>query len=356
MLMIPWLFFALPAGALADRVDRRRAMVGGNAFRAALLVALALTAATGVGSIWALYAVAFGIGIAETVYDTSAQSIIPMMVPRDRLSRANARLFAAELTANEFVGPPLAGFLVAASVALALVTPAALWVVAVGVLLLVPGRFRVERSHTTIRRDIAEGLGFLWRHGLLRTLAIMVGVNNFATNGTLAILVLYAVGPGSAMGMSEPAFGLMLSAIAAGSLLGFFVVEPIERWLGRARSLLLAILGGALAVGAPALTTSPFLVGAAFLIGGVTFAIWNVVTVSLRQRVTPDRLLGRVNSGYRLLAWGTRPLGAAAGGLLAQALGLRPVFAIMALLTLTTVVGMFRVTDRSIDSAEREVE
>jgi MFS family permease len=184
----------------------------------------------------------------------------------------------------------------------------------------------------------------------------MVGINNFATTATMTILVLYAVGPGSAMGVSEPAFGLLLSAIAAGSLLGFFVVEPIERGLGRARSLLLAILGGALAVGAPALTTSPFLVGAAFFVGGLTFAVWNVVTVSLRQRVTPDRLLGRVNSGYRLLAWGTRPLGAAAGGLLAQALGLRPVFAIMALLTLTTVVGMFRVTDRSIDSAEREVE
>ncbi len=220
-LMIPWLLFALPAGALADRLDRRRAMVGANTVRAVLLAALVLTVITGIGSIWVLYAVAFCIGIAETIYDTSAQSIMPQLVSRDLLSRANARLFAAELTANEFVGPPLSGVLVAAGVALAFATPAALWVLAVAVLLLVPGTFRVERE----------------------------------------------------------------------------------------------------------------------------------------QRTTiPDRLLGRVNSGYRLVAWGTRPLGAIAGGLLAQVLGLRAVFLIMALLVLTNVAGMTKVTNKSMDAAERDAE
>jgi len=356
-LMIPWLLFALPAGALADRLDRRRAMVGANAVRAVLLVVLMLTVIVGIGSIWVLYVVAFCIGTAETIYDTSAQSIMPQVVPRELLSRANGRLFAAELTANELVGPPLGGFLVAAGVALAFGTPAALWVLAVAVLLLVPGSFRVERDrHTTLRRDIAEGLRFLWSHRLLRTLAVMVGVANFATNATWAILVLYAVGPASAIGLSEPAYGLLLSAVAAGSLLGFLIAEPIEQRLGRARSLLLTILGSALFVGAPAITTDPFLIGAAFFAGGLTIAVWNVVTVSLRQRVTPDRLLGRVNSGYRLVAWGTRPLGATAGGLLAQALGLRAVFVIMALLTLVTVAGMTKVTNKSMRAAERDAE
>jgi MFS family permease len=356
-LMIPWLLFALPAGALADRLDRRRTMVSANAVRAGLLAALVLAVITGVGSIWALYVVAFCIGIAETVYDTSAQSIMPQVVSRDLLSRANGRLFAAELTANEFLGPPLGGLLVAAGVAMAFAAPTALWVVAVAVLLLVPGTFRIERDQrTTMRRDIADGLRFLWRHRLLRTLAAMVGVNNFATNATWAILVLYAVGPSSAIGLSEPAYGLLLSAMAAGSLLGFLSAEQVERRLGRARSLLLTIGTGALSLSAPAITNNPFLIGAAFFVGGMTNAVWNVVTVSLRQRVTPDRLLGRVNSGYRLVAWGTRPLGAVAGGLLAQALGLRAVFVIMALLTLATVVGMTKVTNKSMDAAERDAE
>jgi MFS family permease len=323
--------------------------------RTTLLKLLVLSVITGTGSIWVLYVVAFCVGTAETLYDTSAQSIMPQVVTRDRLSRANARLFAAELTANEFVGPPLGGFLVTVGVALAFATPAALWLLAVGMLLLVPGRFRVERQQrTAIRRDIAEGLRFLWRHRLLRTLAVMVGVSNFATNATWAILVLYAVGPTSAMGLSDPTFGLLLSAGSAGSLLGFLFAERVERRLGRARSLLLSIVGGALSLGMPAITANPFLIGAGFLIGGVTIAIWNVITVSLRQRITPDRLLGRVNSGYRLLAWGTVPLGAAAGGALAQFLGLRAVFVIMALLTLVNLVGMTQVTTKNMNTAERD--
>jgi MFS family permease len=356
-LTLPWLLFALPAGALADRLDRRRAMLGANTARAALLAVLALTVRVDIGSIWVLYVVALCIGIAETIYDTSAQSILPLVVPRDRLSRANGRLYAAELTANQFVGPPLGGFLVAAGAAIAFATPAALWALAVAVLLLVHGRFRIQRDRpTTMRADVAEGLRFLWRHHLLRTLAVMVGVFNFASNATWAILVLYAVGPASAMGLSEPGYGLLLTTVAAGSLLGSLVAERVEQRLGRARSLVLTILGCTLLVGAPAVTADPFLIGAAFFVGGTANAVWNVITVSLRQRVTPDRLLGRVNSGYRLVAWGTMPLGAATGGVLAQVFGLRAVFVIMAPLTLALVAGLTKVTDEVMDAAERDAD
>jgi MFS family permease len=356
-LTLPWLLFALQAGALVDRLDRRRAMLFANTVRAALLAALVLAVMVDLGSIWVLYLVAICVGVAETIYDTSAQSILPQVVPRDRLVRANGRLYAAELTANQFVGPPLGGFLVAAGAVAAFAAPAALWVVAVAMLLLMRGSFRVERERrTTIRGDIAEGLRFLLRHRLLRTLAVMVGVFNFASNATWAILVLYMVGPGSAMGLSELAYGTLLTTVAAGSLVGSFVAERIERKLGRARSLVLTVLGSTLLVGTPALTTNPFLVGAAFFVGGVTLVIWNVITVSLRQRIIPDRLLGRVNSTYRLVAWGTMPLGAAAGGLLAQFFGLRTVFAVMALLTLAVAVGMTKVTDKSMDAAERDAD
>ncbi|GAA3445408.1 MFS transporter [Planomonospora venezuelensis] len=354
-LTLPWLFFALPAGALADRLDRRRMMLGANTVRAVLPAVLAVAALTGAGSLWVLYAVAVCVGVTETVYDTSAQSILPQVVPRERLSRANGRLHAAELTANEFVGPPLGGFLVAAAAAAAFAAPVALWAAAVAALLLVRGPFRIERErNTTVRGDIAEGLRFLRRHRLLRTLAAMVGVANFATSATWAVLVLYAVGPGSAMGLSEPAYGLLLTAAAAGSLVGSLVAERVERALGRARSLALTVLVGVPFLGAPAVTADPFAIGAAFFAGGLSIAVWNVITVSLRQRVTPDRLLGRVNSVYRLLAWGTMPLGAAAGGLLAQFSGLRAVFAAMALLTLARLAGMLVVTDRAMDAAERD--
>jgi MFS family permease len=356
---LPWLFFALPAGALADRVDRRVAMVTANVVRAvavaALAVALVLGLESSAAAIWTLYAVALLLGTAETVYDTSAQSILPQVVPRDRLPRANGRLIAAELTANEFVGPPLGGLLVAAGVAAAFATPAALWAAAVGALLLLRGGFSVPREdHSTLRADVAEGLRYLWRHRLLRTLAAMTGLFNFATNATFAVFVLYAVGPDSALHLTEVTYGLLFATIAAGSLVGALLADPIIRRLGRSRSLFVGILGGVATVGIPALTTSPLVIAVAFLVGGLTGALWNVVAVSLRQRITPDRILGRINSSYRLVAWGTRPLGAAAGGLLGELLGLRAVFAIAAAVILATLVGMTQVTETAISAAEHD--
>ena len=295
------------------------------------------------------------VGVAETLYDTSAQSILPQMVHRDQLSRANGRLYAVELTANQFVGPPLGGLLVAIGVVAGLAVPAALWLAAVGSLLLVPGAFRIEREQkTTLRFDIGEGLRFLWNQKILRTLAVMTGVFNFASSAAFAVLVLFAVGPASAMKLSEVGFGLLLTASALGAFVGSFASERVEAKLGRSKSLMLTILGSALLVGGPAVTDNPYILGVLLFMGGMLIMLWNIITVSLRQRIAPARLLGRVNSAYRLLAWGTMPLGAAAGGLLAQWLGLQVMFGIMGLLTLALLGMMPILTDKAITAADVE--
>ena len=353
-LTIPWLLFALPAGALADRFDRRRAMLGANLVRAAVAALLVLAVLLGFANIWLLYLVGFCIGTAETIYDTAAQSILPQIVPRDRLSQANGQLYAGEVTANEFLGPPLGGALVAVGAVVAFAAPAALWIAAVGALLLVCGRFRVPRTEpTTLRADIVEGLRFLWHQRVLRALAIMTGIFNLATSATFAIMVLYAVGPASAMRLSATGYGVLLAALAGGSIIGSFIAAPVERMLGRSGSLVLNYLASALLVGISALTANPYVIGTAFFIGSITIVISNVVAVSLRQRIAPDRLLGRVNSGYRLVAWGTKPLGAALGGVLAQLFGLRPVFALMALTILTLLGFMPILTNKAMDAAEQ---
>lgn len=352
---LPWLLFALTAGALADRLDRRKLMLWANLSRALLPAVLAAVILLDFGSIWALYVVALMVGVAETLYDTSAQSIMPQVVHRDQLSRANGRLYAVELTANQFIGPPLGGLLVAIGVVAGLAVPAALWLAAVGGLLLIPGAFRTEREQkTTLRFDIREGLRFLWNQKILRTLAVMTGVFNFASSAAFAVLVLFAVGPASKMGLSEVGFGLLLTVSALGAFVGSFISERVEAQLGRSKSLMLTIFGAALFVGAPAVTDNPYVLGPIFFVGGMLIVLWNVITVSLRQRITPNRLLGRVNSAYRLLAWGTMPLGAAAGGLLAQWLGLQAMFAIMGLLTLALLGMMPILTDKAFAAADVE--
>ncbi|RKR30169.1 MFS transporter [Arthrobacter oryzae] len=352
---LPWLVFALTAGALADRLDRRKIMLWANVSRGILPAMLAAVILLDFGSIWALYVVALMVGVAETLYDTSAQSIMPQVVDRDQLSRANGRLYAVELTANQFVGPPLGGLLVAIGVVAGLAVPAALWLAAVGGLLLVPGAFRMEREQTTtLRFDIGEGLRFLWNQKILRTLAVMTGVFNFASSAAFAVLVLFAVGPASDMKLSDVGFGLLLTTSALGAFAGSFISEWAEARLGRSKSLTLAVLGVALFVGAPAMTDNPYILGPIFFVGGILTVLWNVITVSLRQRITPNRLLGRVNSVYRLLAWGTMPLGAAAGGVLAQWLGLQVMFGIMGGLALALLVMMPILTDKAIAAADVE--
>jgi predicted MFS family arabinose efflux permease len=302
-----------------------------------------------------LYAVALLLGMAETLFDTSAQSLLPAIVAREDLTRANSRLFAVELVANTFVGPPLGGLLAAAGLAVAMGAPAVAYLAGAGCLALLAGGFRATGAEpagtTRLRDEIAEGARFVWRHPVLRPLAIMLGVENMAFAAVLSVFVLFAVGPGP-MGLSEAGYGVLLATLGAGSLLGTWLAVPAERRLGRVRTLVLSVVLNAASLVVFVLTTSPVLVGTSLAVSGVAIVLWNVITVSLRQRITPDRLLGRMNAAYRLVGWGTMPIGSLLGGVLAEWLGLRPTFLVAALITLATLAGFRWVTEEAVARAE----
>jgi MFS family permease len=350
---LPWLLMSLVAGALADRLDRRQMMVRVNLARTVLLGGLALAVATGVATLPLVYAVALLLGVAETLFDTSAQSLLPAVVGRDDLSRANSRLYAVELVANMFVGPPLGGLLAAIAIAAALAVPAAAYLAGAACLALIAGGFRPVREGppTRLRDDVAEGVRFVWRHPVLRPLAFMLGVENMAFTAWHSVFVLFAVAPGP-MGLSKAGFGVLYASLGVGALLGTWLAVPAERRLGRARTLALSVVLATGSLIVPVVSTNAVAVGASLVVGGLQMVLWNVVTVSLRQRITPDHLLGRVNACYRLVGWGTMPLGALLGGLVAEALGLRAVFALAAGAVLATLMGFRFVTETVIRGAE----
>jgi MFS family permease len=186
-------------------------------------------------------------------------------------------------------------------------------------------------------------------------MAVMVGMANFASSAVFAVLVVHAVGSESALGLTEPQFGLLFATLAIGSLLGGITAERLQGWLGRSRALLGSVLVSASYIVALALTTNVVPIAVAAFLSGVATMVWNVTTVSFRQRVTPDRLLGRLNSAYRLVAWGTRPLGAAAGGAVAQAFGTRAVFLVMGALAVSVVVPGRTITESALHDAEGEM-
>jgi MFS family permease len=328
---LPWLMFSLVAGALADRLDRRRTMTLVNFGRAVAIGALATIVALDAVELWMLYVVGFALGVGETLFDTAAQSILPSVVDADHLDRANSRLSATEMTANQFLGPSVGALVAGAALSIALGASAALCMFASLALLSVAGNFRPPRQGppTRLLTDVKEGVTYLARHRLLRVLAVCVGVSNLASMAVGSVLPLYLIRPGP-VGLSEQWFGVLLTTWAAGAVAGTTLVERVHARLGTRPMLLLATAAFPFFALAPAFTTSAVLIGAIFFVSGALSIGWNIITVSLRQRIVPDHLLGRVNAGYRLVAWGTLPIGAGVGGLTAAAVGLRASFAVFA--------------------------
>ena len=351
---LPWLVFALIAGALADRLDRRRTMVLVDVGRVVLLGGLAAAVFTGVATIWFLYVVAFLLGVLETLFDTAAQSMLPNVVSdNERLTAANSRLWGVELTMNQFVGPPIGGLLAVAGLAMAFGASAAAYLGAALLLVTLTGTFRAERTGppTRMLADIGEGMRYQFGHPLLRTMALVVGLLNLAGGAVWAVLVLYAVAPGP-MGLDAVGFGLLLTTMAVGTVAGTFLAGFFEARLGKPNLLVVCIVVLALEHLVLALTANPFVVGGLLAIGGLFLGAFNPVFVSLRMRIVPGHLLGRVVASFRLMGMGTLPIGALLGGLVAEVFGLRAVFIAAAALTIVLLPARLVITDSRIAAAE----
>lgn len=321
---LPWFFFALVSGALVDRMDRRRVMVVTDSLRAVGVGLLAWGVSTGDVGLVPVYLVAFGLGTAETFFDTSAEALTPRLVQPDDLAAANGRLQGIEWVGGSFMGPPIGAALFAAAAALPFFLNAGSFAVAALLIALIPGLFRSERSApTTIRSDIAVGLRWLWDQRVVRTLAFMAGTTNFFSFGIISIFVLYAQ---DILGVSDATFGILLAALGVGGLVGAVIGPRMVARIGSGNTLRLSVGLQVLAAGVIGSISNAWLAGGLMALFGFVITSWNVVSVSLRQGLTPDAMRGRVAGAARLLAWGSQPIGALVGGAVAAGFGLRSPF------------------------------
>ncbi|MEU2348420.1 MFS transporter [Modestobacter sp. NPDC049651] len=326
---LPWLLFALPAGAVVDRVDRKRAMAAANAVRAAALAALAVTVLTGAASLAVLYGVAFVIGVAETVYDSAARAVLPLVVARDQLDRGNGLLTVAETASETFIGAPIGSLLFSLAVAAPLLTTAGGYLVAAALVLTLAGSHRAARAadapRTTLRRDVADGVAWLWRHRLLRGLTLVSAATSLVQSLVTGVLVLFAL---DTLGVDEAGYGLLLAGSGVGAVLGGLTAARLAARIGRGTTLVTGAAVSAVAVGAMGLVHHPVAAGALYAASAAGVMWWNVLTMSLRQALVPEELFGRVQGAYRTLVWGGIPVGSLLGGALAGATGLPTVFVV----------------------------
>ena len=339
---LPWLLLSLPAGVITDRYDRRVLVASMDVLRVLLIAAFtavvlarqgdlphpeALAAGTAQPPAGAelllglLCLLAFLLGCCEVLRDNSAQTLMASVVSKDHLERANGRLWGAETAMNNFVGPPLAGVLIALALAWPFFLNAGLLAAGVLLILALRGSFRPQGQTASgrirWRAEMGEGLRWLWRHRLLRTLALMLGGMNMLSAIAFVLMVLFAQ---EVLGLFEGwQFGAVITGVAVGAVLGSLVADRISARLGSGISLFAAIGVEALTFTVIGLTSSAVVVWLAGVLSGVAIVVWNVITVSLRQRIIPDHLLGRVNAVYRFFGWGTISVGTLLGGVLVSA-------------------------------------
>jgi MFS family permease len=310
---LPWLLFSIPAGVVIDRGDRRRLIARADLFRAGLILAilaLALNPAAP-GGAWALAGLAFLLGAAEVLRDNAAQTIMPALVDSADLETANGQLWSAETLAGQFIGPPLAGVLIAASIALPFALDAGALLLAAGLVWLIALQPHLPNPQPFLKA-LREGAAHMRADAPLLRLAVVLGLVNFLFSATLTVQILFAQ---ELLGLSAAGYGLILSVEACGAILGSLAAPALVRWLGLGLCLQGAIALWALCLGVAGLATQAPLMAVMLFAAQVGSMVWNVITVSWRQRRIPPALLGRVNSIYRFFGWGSMPLGALAGGL-----------------------------------------
>jgi MFS family permease len=332
---LPWLLLSLPAGAVVDRYDRTTLMWRAQAVQAAVVVTAAILIVVHRADIEVLAASGLLLGSAEVIFSNAAQSVLPALVPPDLLPRANGSQQVSLTVGESFLGPPAGSLLFAAAAALPFGLDAASFAGSAALLSGLP-KTRPERAgRAPIRAQVAEGLRWLARHRLLRVVAVLLGIYNFANQMGQAILVLLAT---QTLHVSTRGYGLLLAASAVGSVVGGLVNPVLTRHMSLLSSLVLPAMIDAAAFAGIGLAPDPVAAATLLAVQGFSVTMWNVVTVSLRQRVVPGHLLGRVNSVYRMAGWGLMPLGALAGGFVAHTAGLRAPYVVAGLLCLLSAL------------------
>jgi MFS family permease len=332
---LPWLVFTLFAGVLTDRFNRKRIIVAMDICRGLLTIVVGtfvylerdtlpalneLASITDLKTNYTLYSVilitAFLFGLAEVLRDNTAQTLMPAVVQEKDLEKANGRMWSAESLTNSFIGPPLGSLIISVAIFLPFFVDAATFFIAAA---LIAGMkptvksFQPEQKSgpMNFRAEIKEGFSWLWRHELLRPMAIILGLLNGIAGISAAIFILFAQ---EVLKTSVFLFALLGTAAAVGGILGGLLGPKVSEKIGRGRSLALALFTIPLMTLMVGFTSLWYLAWIFIAIETFTAVLWNVVTVSLRQSLIPTQLLGRVNSVYRFFAWGTIPIGTLLGG------------------------------------------
>lgn len=346
--VLPYLVFGLFAGVLADRTDRRRLMVVCDVMNAVLLGSIPLAAAFDLLTVGHIYVVALLSATAFVWFDAANFGALPALVGRKRILQANSAIWSSS-TLVEILMPAVAGLLATTLGAANTISLDALsYLLSAVALALIPRALNSQRAVSQVeellqrtRRDIGEGVRFIWGHALVRTLTLLGFGVSFTSGAVFSLIVVFGV-RGLGLADTDPQLGWLFTASAVGALLASlslpyltkrFDVQHITLWGLFANLLMLLLL-----VMAPTLAIALVL----YLLWTFCNTLIVINGISLRQMVTPEPLLSRVNVTARMIAWGGSPFGAAIGGILAEGMDIRTAYLVMTVgVAVSALLGWF---------------
>jgi MFS family permease len=351
--MLPWLLCSLHAGHIIDRYGSSRVFWAAQAARGLVIVPLALTLFAGMSG-WLLVGFAFALGVLEVFVDTSATTLLPAVVPREQLVSANARLYGIEVVMNTFVGVSIGAWMFGLGPAVPILAMLGLFLVAALLARSLHGEPHTssETADEPTAASLLDGLRHVARHKTLLALAIITSIANFSIGGSESLLVLLVA---RLPGTTELDYGFSFVALSLGALLGFSLIDRLKRRFGDA-----PVLRGALALIVLALTgvvlaRSFWMLAVAMGLLGLALTLWGVIAVAFRQQVVPPAVLGRVNAFYRMVAFGSTPVGCLTAGAMAERVGFGPTYAVLiAIVAIGALLLLPSISQRRLDQLRGE--
>lgn len=322
MVMLPWLLFAIPIGALVDRLDRRFILAGSNAIRSAIVGFVALGVATGHVTIYWLIAASFIIGACEVAADTTSQSLIPQILEKESYEKGNSRLSISETVVQGFIGSPLSGALYAIAVYLPFFFNSFGYVVSAILALSIPIKYlqdvRTENAAKVKKNfieDMKFGIHYLYNHKILRRIVVTTSVIGVCYSMGTATMVLFLV---KELEMPKPLFGVILTIQGLGAIAGSVIAPKASKKFGRSQMMTFGIFFSSLVLLGQGFSPNIYVFVALATFGAFSISQWNILLMATYQTVIPNDLYGRIHGTRRTIVWGMMPFGSLLGGALAH--------------------------------------
>ena len=330
--LLPWLFFAIPIGALVDRVDRRKALVIGNSLRAVIALFIAFAVSQDFINIWLLLISVFFFGICEVLVDTTSQAVLPQILDKSNYERGNSRLQISEVIVSQFAGAPLSGLLYAVSIALPFFFSTTGFILAGLLILLFPFESAINvrkegdagQAKLGLKGDIKFALNYLYQDKQIFSIVVITTLLGFFYSLSNAIAPLFIL---KELNVSPALFGVVLAIQGIGALAGSIAAPMVSKHLGRGKALAINVFFASLLVIFIGLSPNAYFFVAVSVLIGFTISVWNILLMSLYQSIIPPELYGRIHGARRTIVWGLMPIGALLGGVIARG-GLRLPFLI----------------------------